>query len=40
MQRKPVLFEHTRDTFTPIAESRQFQPVRSGRVEGRFDHDL
>ena len=34
MWRKTVLFEHMRDTFTPIAESGQFRPVRSGRVEG------
>ena len=37
---KTVLFEHTRDTFIPIAESGQFRPVRSGRVGGQVDHDL
>ena len=33
MRRKTVLFEHTRDTFTPIAESGQFRP--SGWVGAR-----
>ena len=28
------------DTLTPIAESGQFRPVGSGRVEGRVDHIL
>ena len=40
MQRKTVLFEHTRDTFTPIAESGQFRPLRLGRGEGRVDRIL
>ena len=31
MRRKTVLFEHPGDTFTPIAESGQFQPLRLGR---------
>ena len=37
---KTVLFEHTRDTFTPITESGQFRPLRLGRGEGRVDHIL
>ena len=40
MRRKTVLFEHTRDTYTPIAESGQFRPLRLGRGEGRVDHIL
>ena len=40
MRRKMVLFEHTRDTFTPIAESGQFRPLGSGRGEGRVDRIL
>ena len=40
MRRKTVLLEHTRDTFTPVAESGQFRPLRLGREEGRFDHIL
>ena len=34
MRRKTVLFEHTRDTFTPTAESGQFRPLRLGGGEG------
>ena len=37
---KTVLFEHTRDTFTPITESGQFRPLRLGQGEGRVDHIL
>ena len=33
-------YQHARDTFTPIAESGQFQPLRLGRGEGRVDHIL
>ena len=40
IRRKTVLFERTRDTFTPIAESGQFRPLRLGRGEGRVDHIL
>ena len=36
MRRKTVLFEHTMYTFTPIAESGQFRPARSGRVGDRL----
>ena len=37
---KTVLFEHTRNTFTPIAENGQFQPLRLDWGEGRVDHIL
>ena len=40
MRGKTVLFGHTRDTFTPIAENGQLRSVRSGRVRGQVDHDL
>ena len=40
MRTKTVLFEHTRDTFTPIDESGQFQPLGLGRGEGRVNHIL
>ena len=40
MRRKTVLFEHTRNTFTPIAESGQFRPLGLGRGEGRVDYIL
>ena len=33
IRRKTVLFEHTRDTFTPIADSGQFRPLRLVRVD-------
>ena len=36
MRRKTVLFGHTSDTFTPMAENGQFRPVGSGRVGGRL----
>ena len=37
---KTVLFEPTRDIFTPRAESGQFRPLKLGRGEGRGDHIL
>ena len=40
MRRKTVLFEEARDTYSPIAESGEFQPLRLGRDEGRVDHIL
>ena len=38
--KKTVLFDRTRDTFTPIAESGIFRPLKLGRGEGRVDHVL
>ena len=40
MRRRTVLFEPTRDTFTPIAESGQFRTLGSGRGEGRVGRIL
>ena len=39
-EKKTVLFEHTRDTFTPITESGQFRSLRLGRGEARVEHIL
>ena len=38
MRRKTVVLEPGDYLHNPIAESGQFQPLGSGRVEGRVDH--